>query len=171
MKQLDFTNCEQFRSADRRERYIAFWGPLDETRRVAALVASDFFSFAEEANWQMTLHCHNKDTDPEKSKEAYVRSQMYCGIALEKFRLFGRLCGCGDDAETIERLERLIAYSNKTGWKIYPDWWCMSPYKTTAYFINQFKINAGHYTKYLAMCREAAEEKAKAKGKKKGGTQ
>jgi len=169
MKQLDFTDIGPAQTADREARHDAFWGPLDGTRRAAASVACDFFSFAEEVNYQMAQHVRLAKIDAEKSAEAFIRSQMYARVALEKFRLFGRLTGCRDDAETTGRLDRLVAYSRKTGWRIFPEWWTKVPGKNTAYFINKFKINAGQYAQYLAMCRKAAEEKEKAKGKKKGG--
>ena len=168
MKQLDFTGIDFVRSADRQKRHDAFWGPRDETRRAAARVACDFFAFANDANSQMALRYRLEVADPEKSMEAFILAQLFSKIAVEKFRLFGRLTGCRDDAEAIERLDRLIAHSRKTRWQIYPCWWTKVPGKTTAYFIGQFKINAGQYVQYLAMCREAAEAKAEAKEKAKG---
>ena len=167
MKQLDFSDIDIVRSADQKARHGAFWGPLGETGRAAARVACDFFAFAEDVNRQMALHLHCKDIDPEKSMEAFNRAQMYACVALGKFRLFGRLAGCRDDAEATHRLDRLIAYSQKTGWQIYPDWWTKVPNKNTAYFINQLKINAGQYVQYLAICRDPAKAKAEAKAGKK----
>ena len=168
MAQLEFTDYGPVRTAERQKRFDAFWGPLNEKGRAAARVACDFFAFAEEVNWQMAMHYHYKTTDSEKSQEAFVRSQMYCKVALGKFYIFGRLTGCKDEAETTDRLNKLIAYSQKTGWRIYPDWWTKVPSKNTKYFIDQFKIHAGQYATYLGLLRKAAEEEQKANGKRKG---
>ena len=169
MKQLDFTDCGQIRTAEMQKRHDAFWGPLDEARRTATRVACDFFAFADEVQWQMCLHRHHAKDDAEKSKEAFIRAQMFARCALGKFRLFCMVLGCRDDAEGIHRLDRIVEYSRKCQWVIFPAWWTRRPDKNTAYFIGQFKIHAGQYTEYLAKRREEAEKKAEAKAKQKGG--
>ena len=166
MTQLDFTDCEPIRTAERQERHDAFWGPLNEVRRTATRVACDFFAFACEANLQMATSRRHEKTDAEKSQEAFVRVQMYSKFAIEKFRLFGRLTGCVDDAEAIERLDRLVGYSRQTGWQIYPGWWLKNPQKTTAYFIDKLKTYAGQRIAYLEMLRKVAEAHAKEGGAK-----
>ena len=167
MTQLDFTDCEPLCTADRQARHDAFWGPLDEVRRAATRVACDFFAFADEVQWQMCLHSHHAKDDAEKSKEAFIRAQMFAGCALEKFRLFWRILGCKDDAEGIQRLDRIVEYSRKSQWVIFPAWWTKDPRKSTAYFIGQLKVHAGQYAEYLAKRREEAEKKSDAK--RKGG--
>lgn len=167
MKQLDFSGIDVVRTAERERRHDAFWGQLNETRRTAARVACDFFAFVGEVNWQLAQHSRLAASDAEKAMEAFIMAQMFSKVAVEKFRLFGRITGCGDDAEAIERLERLVAHSRNTGWQICPGWWTKDPAKNTAYFIGQLKVHAGQYVRYLAMRREAAE--AKGNGRKKGG--
>ena len=164
MKQLDFSSVDFVRTVERESRHDAFWGPLNETRRTAARVACDFFAFVGEVNWQLAQHSRLAASDAEKAMEAFIRAQMFSKVAVEKFRLFGRITGCGDDAEAIERLERLVAHSRNTGWQIYPLWWTKNPAKNTACFIGQLKVHAGQYVQYLAMRRNAAEAKAKGKG-------
>ena len=164
MKQLDFSDFDTVRTAERQKRFDAFWGPLDEARRAATRVACDFFSFAEEVNWQLGLREHWRASDAEKSDEAFRRAQMYSSIAIEKFRLFGQLTGSKDDAEAIDRLDELIARSRKTGWQVYPDWWTKLPRKNTAYFVGQLKIHAGEHSHYLAMLRKPAKALDNTKG-------
>ena len=72
-----------------------------------------------------------------------------------------------DDAEGIQRLDRIVEYSRKSQWVIFPAWWTKDPRKSTAYFIGQLKVHAGQYAEYLAKRREEAEKKAEAK--RKGG--
>ena len=165
MKQLDFTDLEHIRTADRQARYDAFWGPLNEVRRTATRVACDFFSFADEVQWQLCLSLHHEKTDAEKSKVAFVRAQMFAGCALEKFRLFKSILGCKDNAEGFELLDSIVEYSQKCQWLIFPAWWTKDPHKNTAYFIGQFEIHSGQYANYLAKRREEAEKKAAAKAK------
>ena len=167
MTQLDFTDCGHLRTAEMQKRHDAFWGPLDEARRTATRVACDFFAFADEVQWQMCLHRHHAKDDAEKSKEAFVRAQMFARCALEKFRLLRRTLGCRDDAEGIHRLNGIVEYSRKRQWVIFPAWWIKDPRKNAAYFIGQFKVHAGQYAEYLAKLREEAEKKAEAK--RKGG--
>ena len=165
MTQLDFTDLEHIRTADRQERHDAFWGPLNEVRRTATKVACDFFAFADEVQWQLCMNRHYAKTDAEKSKEAFIRAQMFAGCALDKFRLFWRILGCKDDAEGMYRLDKIIEYSRKCRWQIFPAWWTKDPHKNTAYFIGQFAVYSGQYAEYLAKRREEAEKKAAAKQK------
>ena len=87
---------------------------------------------------------------------------------LLKFHLFGSLTGCTDDAEAIDRLDKRIAHSQKTGWRIYPVWWTKLPEKNTAYFITRLKNHAGQYLQYLAISSKGAGAKSPANGKKGG---
>ena len=169
MKQLDFSAIPVVHAAALQANYDAFWGPLNPSRRTAARVACDFFLFATEANRQMAVHDHCEKSDPKKSSEGFRRAQLYSKIAVEKFHLFGRLTGCTDDAEAIDRLDKLIAHSQKTGWRIYPVWWTKLPEKNTAYFITRLKNHAGQYLQYLAISSKGAGAKSPAKGKTKGG--
>ena len=90
---------------------------------------------------------------------------MFAGCALDKFRLFWRILGCKDDAEGIYRLDKIIEYSRKCQWQIFPAWWTKGPHKNTAYFIGQFAVYSGQYAEYLAKRREEAKKKAAAKAK------
>ena len=164
MKQLDFSSVDFVRTAEREKRHDAFWGPLDESHRIAARVACEFFVFAEEVCWHLAQQRRLAATDDEKAVEAFIRAQMYSKAAMEKFRLFGRLTGSMDDAEAADHLDRLIAHARNTRWQIHPLWWTNNPARNTACFIGQLKVHAGQYVQYLAMRRNAAEAKAKGKG-------
>ena len=169
MRQLDFSDYKPYCTDDRAERFDAFWGPLDETRRSIAMVARDFFTFADEANRQMRQRYNLEGCDPKKSEEAFHRAQLYAKVALESFYAFGRCVGCKDQAETIEHLNLLVQHAENCRWRIVPNWWLSDPNKNTAYYINQFRIHAGEYDRYLEIRRNLAEENnaPKAKGRRK----
>ena len=72
MRQLDFSDYKPYCTDDRAERFDAFWGPLDETRRTIAMVARDFFTFADEANRQMRQRYNLEGCDPKKSEDPHA---------------------------------------------------------------------------------------------------
>lgn len=162
MRQLDFTDYKPFASAERQKRYDAFWGPLKGTRRIAALVACDFFSFAAEAMFQNDIAAQLKEQgDIAKSLPAIRLMQEYCTIAMAKFRLFGSLVGCKDEEETIKRLDLLIQYGERRRWRIVPGWWIETKGKKTKYFVECLKREEGerygYYERLAAQKRKAAE--------------
>ena len=82
MTQLDFTDLEHIRTADRQERHDAFWGPLNEVRRTATKVACDFFAFADEVQWQIFPAWWTKD--PHKNTAYFIgQFAVYSGQYAE----------------------------------------------------------------------------------------
>ena len=163
MTQLDFKAFSPYCSEDVARRHDAFWGGLCESRRTAVRVACDAFSFAAEANWQLGQVKRNAG-DPAKRDAAYHLLLECAAIAIAKFRHFGSLAGCRDDAETVERLDKLIEYAERRKWRIVPDWWIENTAgKDTAYFIRQIKIYAGKRDAWIVETAKAKREAADAK--------
>lgn len=123
---------------ERRSRHDAFWGGLSDQEKTAARVACDCFSFASEANRFIYLTGEYRDSDPDKSINAFNSAITCAKVVMHKLRLFARLLGCHDAQETAEKLNRLIAHSRATDWQIYPNWWLKDPTKSTVYFICKF---------------------------------
>ena len=142
-------------------RHAAFFGPLDPVRRRAAAIAMDFFCFINEANRQLWIARTNADEI--ECLDACALALEYSTVALATFRRFGRMLGCGDLAETTDKLDRLVAHAAKCGWTITPPWWRKVPGKTTAYFVGQLKIYAAKRDSAIIAARKAEAEKEKAK--------
>ena len=167
MTQLDFKAFSQFCGEDAARRHDAFWGRLDGSRRTAARVACDAICFAAEANWQ--LGQVKRHASEQVMRDAAYHLVLECAsVAVAKFRHFGVLTGCRDDAETVDRLYRLIDYAERCEWRIVPDWWIKnSAGKGTAYFIGRLKCYAGEREAWLVQTAKAKREAAEAKRRRK----
>lgn len=148
---------------DMARRHEAFFGPLDPVRRRAAAIAMDFFCFINEANRQLWIA--RTDTDEIDRLAAYALALEYATVALATFRRFGGMLCCGDLAETVEKLDRLVDHAEKCCWTITPPWWRKVPGKTTAYFVGQLKIYAAKRDSAIIAALKAEAEKKKAKRK------
>jgi len=167
MTQLDFKAFSPYCGEDVARRHEAFWGGLDENRRTIARVACDAFCFAAEVNWQLGQVKRHAD-DLEKRNAAYHLALECATVAMAKFRHFGTLTGCRDDAEMVYKLDRLIEYAEKREWRIVPGWWIDNPArKNTAYFITRLKAYAGERNAWLIQMAKAKREAAEAKRRKK----
>lgn len=126
------------RMADSMRRHDAFWGPLDGRRRVCARVACDFFATMGELNRQQYIF--NESGDETLRRRAHRLSLELAAQALSQFRHFSELTCAADKAAAIEKLDRLIDYSETKGWTITPKWWRKSPVKDTRYFISRLEV-------------------------------
>lgn len=153
---------EEARIEEMRVRHDAFWGPLSGYRKSAARVASDFFAFVRELNYQRMIAGKGK-TERERDA-AHNRSLELASTALAQFRRFGEVTGTSDDAETGDKLDRFIDYTEQTNWLLAPSWWRKYPQKNTAYFIGQIRIFAGMRDAAVIERRRNAEEGKRGKG-------
>lgn len=68
-----------------------------------------------------------------------------------------------DDAEIVDRIDKLIEYAERRKWRIVPDWWIKnSSGKNTAYFIGQIKIYAGKRNAWLVETTKAKRQATEA---------
>ena len=142
-------------------RHAAFFGGLDESHRIAARVAMDFFSLMRDLNFKMWISKRHHDSDERLA--AYGLALEYATTALATLVRFGHVLGCSDLAEAGDRLDRLCAYSEKCGWTITPTWWRKVKSKNTAYFTNQLVIYTGKRNEALIQAKAAAKQKGGAK--------
>ena len=144
-------------------RHAAFFGGLDESHRIAARVAMDFFSLMRDLNTKIGISKRHPDSDERVA--AYGLALEYATTALATLARFGRLLGCRDFQEAGEKLDRLSAYAEKCGWIITPPWWRKVKSKNTSYFTGQLKIYTGKRNEALIAAREAAKAKAESRRK------
>jgi hypothetical protein len=119
-----------FDRAGCKRRYDAFWGRLDENRRVTVRIAMLIFEFVK--NFYDEQKLMSKAADSDVQSAMYRKSLEWAKCAAAQADRFMLIAGVATRTAAFEKLDAIIAWANRNEWPITPLKWQLNPRKTAA---------------------------------------
>ena len=119
-----------FDREDYKRRFDAFWGKLDENRRVSARVAMRLLEFVR--LYYTELEIISKSSDADVQSAAHRKSLEWAKCAVAQVDRLMLVVEVTTESAAFEKLDGIIAWAKRTEWPITPLKWQYNPRKTSS---------------------------------------
>ena len=119
-----------FDREDYKRRFDAFWGKLDENRRVSARVAMKLLEFVR--LYYTELEIISKSSDADVQSAAHRKSLEWAKCAVTQVDRLMLVVDVTTVSAAFEKLDKIIEWAKRKEWPITPLKWQYNPRKTSS---------------------------------------
>ena len=119
-----------FDREDYKRRFDAFWGKLDENRRVSARVAMKLLEFVR--LYYTELEIISKSSDADVQSAAHRKSLEWAECAVTQVDRLMLVVDVTTVSAAFEKLDKIIEWAKRKEWPITPLKWQYNPRKTSS---------------------------------------